>query len=54
MIHGQDREAVLEKYRMLVSRCGLEEVPRAVLFSRRRFKQRGAIYRSTGGQGEKT
>jgi DNA-binding Lrp family transcriptional regulator len=54
MIHGQDREAVLEKYRLLVARCGLEELPRAVLFSRRRFKQRGAIYRpatATGGEG---
>lgn len=46
MIHGHDREAVLERYRMLVSRCGLEDIPRAVLFSRRRFKQRGATYRS--------
>ncbi|MCW8827493.1 MAG: AsnC family transcriptional regulator [Gammaproteobacteria bacterium] len=45
MIHGHDREEVLEKYRMLIARCGLEEIPRAVLFSRRRFKQRGAIYR---------
>ncbi|MFO7594229.1 MAG: AsnC family transcriptional regulator [Pseudomonadota bacterium] len=45
MIHGQDREAVLENYRHLVEQCGLEELPRAVLFSRRRFKQRGAIYR---------
>lgn len=46
MIHGRNREAVLEKYRMLVTRCGLEDIPRAVLFSRHRFKQRGAIYRS--------
>ncbi len=45
MIHGQDREAVLEKFQLLISSCGLEDIPRAVLFSRRRFKQRGAIYR---------
>ena len=44
MIHGQDREAVLEKYHMLIERCGLQQTPREVLFSRRRFKQRGAIY----------
>jgi len=52
MIHGRDREAVLEKYRMLVARCGLEEIPRAVLFSRRRFKQRGAIYQPQGQRPE--
>jgi len=52
MIHGQDREAVLEKYRMLVKRCGLEDIPRAVLFSRRRFKQRGAVYRPTSRKPE--
>ena len=45
MIHGQDREAVLENYHHLIECCGLEELPREVLFSRRRFKQRGAIYR---------
>ena len=45
MIHGQDREAVLEKYAMLIERCGLQGIPRDILFSRRRFKQRGAIYR---------
>lgn len=44
MIHGQDREAVLEKYQMLINSCGLQEIPRAVLFSRHCFKQRGAIY----------
>lgn len=47
MIHGRDREAVLEKYRLIIECCGLQEIPKAVLFSLRRFKQRGAIYRPT-------
>lgn len=45
MIHGQDREAVLEKFQLIIESCGLQDTPKAVLFSRRRFKQRGAIYR---------
>jgi hypothetical protein len=31
----------------LAADCGLSEIPRAVLFSRRCFKQRGAVYRSS-------
>jgi DNA-binding Lrp family transcriptional regulator len=45
MIHGRDREAVLEKFNLMIENCGLENIPKAVLFSRRRFKQRGALYR---------
>jgi len=45
MIHGQDREAVLQKVRQLTEECALQAVPHEVLFSRRRFKQRGADYR---------
>jgi len=45
MIHGRDRDSVMQKYRLLIDSCGLEDTPKAVLFSRRRFKQRGAIYR---------
>lgn len=45
MIHGQDREHVLENISLLVERCGLKDVEHEVLFSTRRFKQRGAIYR---------
>ena len=54
MIHGQDREEVMEKFRLIISSCGLEDTPKAVLFSRRRFKQRGAIYRpaTTSNAGE--
>ncbi|WP_232023989.1 AsnC family transcriptional regulator [Sulfurivermis fontis] len=44
MIHGQDRDAVLERVRQIEQHCGLADVPHEVLFSRRRFKQRGAIY----------
>ena len=46
MIHGCDREEVRGKVRQLVQCCGLEEIPHHVLFSRRRFKQRGARYRN--------
>jgi siroheme decarboxylase len=45
MIHGKDRGAVLEKIDFLISHCRLEELPRQILFSRRRFKQCGANYR---------
>lgn len=44
MIHGRDREQVLERVAELVAQCGLEQIPHRVLFSRRRFKQRGARY----------
>lgn len=44
MIHGQDREAVLANIAILERQCGIDGFPHTVLFSRRRFKQRGAIY----------
>lgn len=44
MIHGRDREEVLAHLEWMVNHCGLQELPHAVLFSRRRFKQRGAVY----------
>lgn len=46
MIHGRDREEVLGKVRQLVQCCGLDDIPHDVLFSVRRFKQRGARYRN--------
>ena len=49
MIHGRDREQVLARVEELVQACGLGDVARDVLFSQRRFKQRGARY---GGGGE--
>ena len=45
MIHGRDRAEVQARVGELIVACGLEEVPHAVLFSRRSFKQRGARYR---------
>lgn len=47
MIHGKDRNDVLENIQTLVERCGLEKINHEVLFSTRRFKQRGAIYRKS-------
>jgi DNA-binding Lrp family transcriptional regulator len=44
MIHGQEREDVLGNIHVLIERCGLEGIEHDVLFSTRRFKQRGAIY----------
>jgi len=46
MIHGRDRAEVEGKVRQLVQCCRLEAIPHALLFSRRRFKQRGAHYRN--------
>ena len=45
MIHGQDRDDVLENIQLLVESCALEKINHQALFSTRRFKQRGAIYR---------
>lgn len=46
MIHGQDRDVVLGHVKMLAGllseQCGLPDVEHEVLFSLRRFKQRGA------------
>jgi len=44
MIHGRDREAVLAQVEQIKRRCGLYGIDCAVLFSGRRFKQRGACY----------
>ena len=46
MIHGRDRDEVLARIDGLAAQCGLSDVPRDVLFSQRRFKQRGAHYDS--------
>lgn len=45
MIHGRDRQSVLDQWHQLAVQCGLAATPRAALFSRRCFKQRGALYR---------
>lgn len=44
MIHGTSRDAVAARINELTEHCGLDRYPRAVLFSRRCFKQRGARY----------
>lgn len=44
MIHGKDRETVQDQIDGLSGDEGLEKFDRAVLFSKRRFKQRGACY----------
>ena len=44
MIHGSDRATVLDQVTEAAEACGLSDVPRDVLFSRRCFKQRGARY----------
>jgi DNA-binding Lrp family transcriptional regulator len=49
MIHGRDRDEVMRNVAFLVERCGLQELGHKVLFSRRRFKQRGAVYMTTTG-----
>lgn len=44
MIHGRDREMVRRRIEHLRRATGLQDVPFSVLFSRQRFKQRGARY----------
>ena len=48
MIHGRDRGAVLDQVQEAARLCGLMDVPRDVLFSRRAFKQQGARYGAAG------
>ena len=45
MIHGKSREMVMQQWESVRQNCGLAEVAFEVLFSRRCFKQRGALYR---------
>ena len=49
MVHGQDRDEVLSNISHMAERCGLASIQYEVLFSKRRFKQRGAIYTSSNG-----
>lgn len=46
MVHGRDRDAVLARIADLRAALGLADIPCQPLFSRRRFKQRGASYRA--------
>ncbi|MCK5002202.1 MAG: Lrp/AsnC family transcriptional regulator [Gammaproteobacteria bacterium] len=45
MVHGRNREEVLECIETMTAGLSLGNTPHTVLFSGRRFKQRGAIYR---------
>lgn len=42
MIHGRDRTVVMKQLNEMITACKWEDIPHAVLFSKRRFKQRGA------------
>ena len=44
MVHGRDRAVVEAQVADMARRLGLERFDRELLFSRRRFKQRGARY----------
>ena len=44
MIHGRNREVVLEQLEQIKQRLGLSDARHAILFSGRCFKQRGARY----------
>lgn len=44
MIHGMDRDTVIASLKRIRRSAGLEHIPCDILFSRRRFKQRGARY----------
>jgi siroheme decarboxylase len=50
MIHGRDRDTVLSQIDKLRRTLALADVPSAVLFSRRRFKQCAARYGIRSGE----
>jgi DNA-binding Lrp family transcriptional regulator len=49
MIHGRSRRTVMQCLAGIIEQHGLQHYPHAVLFSRRRFKQRGAHYTHADG-----
>jgi len=44
MVHGRNREEVIEKVNRIVESYGLQDIDHTILFSTKRFKQRGAQY----------
>ena len=44
MIHGRDRHTVLDRIKGIAQSAGLQGFRHEILFSGRRFKQRGARY----------
>lgn len=47
MIHGKDKETVITQIHEINSHPEMQSFDHQVLFSRRCFKQRGAVYRNT-------
>ena len=47
MVHGRNREEVTQKVAEIAESCGLQDIDHTILFSTRRFKQRGARYSKT-------
>lgn len=47
MVHGRDRDEVMECIANMADGLGMDHMPHSVLFSGKRFKQRGARYRNT-------
>lgn len=44
MIHGKDKASVEMRIQQIIEEFGLQAIPKATLFSKRRFKQCGACY----------
>ena len=44
MIHGTDRQQVLDCIERIRQTNNLKQIPHQILFSGKRFKQRGALY----------
>lgn len=44
MVHGRDRDEVRQKVEEIVNSCRLQAINHVIIFSTRRFKQRGANY----------
>lgn len=54
MVHGSNREEVTRKVAEIVDSCGLQNIEHTILFSTRRFKQRGASYAEKNHQQKET
>lgn len=50
MIHGKNRDTVLQQLQYLIESCGLKQFKYEVLFSKKCFKQRGAHYKDDSRQ----
>ncbi|OZG72975.1 AsnC family protein [Hahella sp. CCB-MM4] len=44
MLHGKNREEVLQRLQQLKQQCGLSDIPSRILFSLKQFKQCGGKY----------